>query len=389
LGEVPPPLTRDRRCDVALIGAGVTGALVADALTAAGLSVIVLDRRHPGLGSTSASTALLQYELDASICELSEKLGRSAAVDCYRAALHGVRTIARLAAGLKQDVGFRRRPSLYFASRSRDEKALREEGRERRKAGLPCEILDEKQLRKIVAIDAPVALWSSVGGEIDPWRLTQALLSRCRRRRRIEIYGRTEVERIVPAKGHVEVRSERGVVRASKVVVTAGYESEKFLPAPVASLHSTYAIVTEPVSAFNGWRQRCLLWESARPYLYVRTTPDDRIVVGGADDSFRDPEERDQRVPKKAEKLLARAKKLFPEIELELAYAWAGTFGETGDSLPYIGAHPDHDQRVLYALAYGANGIPYGAVAADLVTAAATRQMHPGAHLFSFARRNK
>lgn len=96
-------------------------------------------------------------------------------------------------------------------------------------------------------------------------------------------------------------------------------------------------------------------------------------MVGGADDAFRDPEERDDRVPKKAEKLLAKAKKLFPEIELELAYAWAGTFGETADSLPYIGAHPDHDQRVLYALAHGANGIPYGAIAAELVTAATYR----------------
>ena len=65
VGEVAPPLEGDRSCDVAVIGAGVTGALVVNAVTEAGFSVVALDRRHPAHGSTSASTALLQYELDA------------------------------------------------------------------------------------------------------------------------------------------------------------------------------------------------------------------------------------------------------------------------------------------------------------------------------------
>ena len=67
LGDVSLPLFGNRRCDVAVIGGGITGALCADALTEAGLSVIIVDKRHPGLGSTSASTALLQYELDESL----------------------------------------------------------------------------------------------------------------------------------------------------------------------------------------------------------------------------------------------------------------------------------------------------------------------------------
>ena len=87
IGDVPPPLSRDRRCDVAVVGAGITGALVSDALTAAGLAVIAVDRRHPAEGSTSASTALLQYELDASLTELIDKVGRERAENAYRACL--------------------------------------------------------------------------------------------------------------------------------------------------------------------------------------------------------------------------------------------------------------------------------------------------------------
>ncbi|MEP7347671.1 MAG: FAD-dependent oxidoreductase [Gemmatimonadaceae bacterium] len=98
-----------RRCDVAIIGAGITGALVADALTERELPVIAIDRRHPGHGSTSASTALLQYEIDTHLVDLIETIGHDRAVDAYRANLDAVLTIERLAAGLFRVSRWRRR----------------------------------------------------------------------------------------------------------------------------------------------------------------------------------------------------------------------------------------------------------------------------------------
>jgi glycine/D-amino acid oxidase-like deaminating enzyme len=385
VGEVPPPLSRDRRCDVAVIGAGLTGALVSDALTAEGLAVIAIDKRHPAHGSTSASTALLQYELDAPLTELIEKLGRERAVDAYRACLDGVRAIGRTAGELKEDSGFRRRPSLYYASRSDDVEALRREGAARREAGLPCKVLDENAISELVDFRTPLALWSTAGGEIDPWRLTHALLKRCSTRD-FAIYSRTEVTRLVAGKGKVEVRTNRGRVLARNVVVAAGYEAEALLPKPVARLHSTFALVTEPVKAFEGWGQRCLVWESARPYLYARTTSDDRIMIGGEDVPFREPDHRDALVPKKCATLFEKARRLFPRIDMEPAYGWAGTFGETSDTLPYLGPHPDGDSRVHYALGYGANGMPFSAIAAEIVTAALLGRRHRYADTFAFDR---
>lgn len=385
IGEVAPPLPRDRRCDVAVIGAGVTGALVADALSAAGLSVIALDRRHPAHGSTSASTALLQYELDTPLTELTEKLGRERAVTAYRACLEGVRAIGRIARGLDRDVGFRRRPSLYYASRSRDVDSLRRDCMARRHAGLPCEVLDERAIRKIVDFDAPLALWSNVGAEVDPWRLTRALLERCSRRD-FAAYGRTDVSDIVPRTSDVEVRTNRGLVRARHVVIAAGYEAERFLPKSVAKLHSSFAVVTEPVKSFEGWAQRSLLWESARPYLYLRTTIDNRIIIGGEDVEFKNPGHRDALVPSKGATLLEKGRRMFPRIEMEPAYAWGGTFGETDDSLPYIGPHPGVDPRVHYALGYGANGIPMSGIAAEIVTAAVLGKPHRYRDTFAFDR---
>ena len=51
LEEIASPLRSE--ADVAIIGAGVTGALVADALTAEGKSVVLVDRRAPATFSTT------------------------------------------------------------------------------------------------------------------------------------------------------------------------------------------------------------------------------------------------------------------------------------------------------------------------------------------------
>ena len=53
-----PSLAADLSADVAIIGAGITGALVARELTNAGANVVVVDRRDVASGSTAASTGL-------------------------------------------------------------------------------------------------------------------------------------------------------------------------------------------------------------------------------------------------------------------------------------------------------------------------------------------
>ena len=68
-------LARDARCDVLIVGAGISGALAAEQLTDAGLAVVIIDRRGAVRGSTLASTALLQYEIDTPLSKLAKRIG--------------------------------------------------------------------------------------------------------------------------------------------------------------------------------------------------------------------------------------------------------------------------------------------------------------------------
>ena len=69
-------LRHDARTDVLVVGMGISRAMIAESLTAAGFAVILIDRRGPLLGSTLASTALVQYEIDVPLTRLSRTLGR-------------------------------------------------------------------------------------------------------------------------------------------------------------------------------------------------------------------------------------------------------------------------------------------------------------------------
>ena len=84
-GAASAAIAGDFDCDVAVIGAGMTGALIAHGLAEDGHEVVVLDRRDRTLGSTAASTALLQYELDTMLTELSRLVGPVRARRAYQA----------------------------------------------------------------------------------------------------------------------------------------------------------------------------------------------------------------------------------------------------------------------------------------------------------------
>jgi NADPH-dependent 2,4-dienoyl-CoA reductase/sulfur reductase-like enzyme len=45
-------LTRDITADILIVGAGITGAMIAEALANAGLDIVMVDRRPPTRGAT-------------------------------------------------------------------------------------------------------------------------------------------------------------------------------------------------------------------------------------------------------------------------------------------------------------------------------------------------
>jgi glycine/D-amino acid oxidase-like deaminating enzyme len=165
-------------------------------------------------------------------------------------------------------------------------------------------------------------------------------------------------------------------IRARHVIWAAGYEAQTALKLPKVRLTSTFALATRPLPPIPGWSPGWLLWESARPYLYVRNTNDGRLLIGGADVPGVCTHAAGAQLPERCRVLRGRVQQVLPGVESEPECCWGGTFAETTDGLPYICA----SRRVpglWYALAFGANGITFAAAAAQLLAAAISGERPP------------
>ncbi|GEM47152.1 NAD(P)/FAD-dependent oxidoreductase [Deinococcus cellulosilyticus] len=380
-----PPLQEHQTTDVVVLGGGITGALVAWHLTRAGIDCVVLDRRDVAFGSTSASTAILQYEIDTPLTQLSRLLGEEHAARAYLLCLKAIRDIETLCHELGEDVGFQPKHSLYFASKPADVRGLQREHALRRKHGIQVDFWDEEEISRHFPFRKSAALYSQTAAEVDPYRLCHALL-KAATKKGLRVFDRTEAQSWDTDDSGVTVRTDRGFdIRASKMVFATGYEAQSLLRQKVVRLRNSYALVSEPVTEFTGWHEKALIWETARPYLYARTTQDGRIMMGGEDETFRTLPIRERRIPGKQARLEEKFRDLFPEIPLETAFAWAGTFGETRDGLAYIGEHPDFP-KAYFALGYGGNGITYSLLAAQMIRDMILKGHHPDWDVFRFDR---
>ena len=382
-----PPLSADHACDVAVIGGGVTGALIARELAANDFDVAVLEQRDVAWGSTAASTALLQYELDTPLTDLAGIVGESDAVCVYRACAQAIEDLAVVARDVR-DVGFTRARSLFYASRPWHRARLEAECARRKACGLAVRWLAEDALLERFGVQAAGAILSTQAAQMDPYRLASRVLDRLRRGG-TAVFDRTCVTRIEPTARGVVLHTAQGpIVRSRVVVMAAGYASQQWLRQRVACNRSSYAFASDPLpEGLLGALKNTLVWESARPYLYFRSTVDGRLIVGGEDDAIDIPARRDRRVAKKARTLAKRMQRMFPRLTmLQPAFSWAGTFAETQDGLPFFGPHPQYGPRVHFAMAYGGNGITYSMLGAQVLRAYLERRRHRLMGVFGFSR---
>lgn len=375
-------LDKSLTVDIAIIGAGVSGALMADALLSTGKTVAVFDRRGPVKGATAASTALLQFELDKPLVLLSRKLGRERAARAYWRSASAVSYLR----GRIQDLGlrcaFKERSTVYLPGDVLDIKGLKREAEVRAAIGLRSRFIGPEELLALTTIVGRGAILSGGSGELNPVALVTGLW-RSASARGARLFSPVDVVDVHNGPRWALLTTSEGFeVRARHAVFATGYEPLKILSMKGHSVISTWAMATPPQTE-RLWPSRALIWEASDPYLYMRTTSDGRIVVGGCDEEFSDEKKRDSLIPSKIAAIRGKLNRLLPDVDTQADFAWTGSFGASSTGMPSMGVVPGA-KRCFAVLGYGGNGITFSTVAAQLVQRAIIGLKDPDEDLFAF-----
>jgi glycine/D-amino acid oxidase-like deaminating enzyme len=374
--------------DVAVVGGGITGALVAYLFSEAGIRVALLEAKICGRGSTAASTALLMQEPDKDFRDLAARYGFSKARRIWHALIAGTRELTRTIRKLKIDCDLHTRDSIYFTLQSAKLAHLRKEYRDRKRARLPGRWISADTLAKLTGMTGCGAILTQGNAEVDPAKVCAGFL-RAARAHGARIFERSPVSRISNSNDSVTVTTPGGVILATHVVIATGYATAEFKPlAGRFRLMNTYVIATRPLPP--GLRKKvrghAMLWDTDRPYHYLRWTDDHRLLIGGEDTRRTSGRRVRTRLTRGSKRLHEYRNAVYPDLAREKSdYAWEGVFAETADGLPYIGVHRRYPKH-LFALGYGGNGMAASFLAAKLLLKRYQKHPHRDEELFSFGR---
>lgn len=380
-----PSLRESEETEILIVGSGITGALMAHACMNAGWKTMLVDRRDIAHGSTSATTSMLQYEIDVPLHELIEDIGEEGAIGAYHGCRDAIDTIARLTKKIRHKCGFKRKKSLYFCNDEDGESMLRKEFDARKKAGFLVRWLDEKQLYRRYGLKARCGILSRDGASIDAFEFVHRLLA-YNHKKGLQIFDRAELKsHTSDDNGVLATFADGQEIRAKHIIFCTGYEAQSMLKEKIVNLLSTYACTSEADLDLPRRMHDTLFWNTESPYLYFRTTDDHRLLIGGEDEKFTNAARRDRQLDAKEEKLASHIDRLFPDVDFVSDFRWAGTFGKTEDGLPYIGAHPE-SKNTWFVLGFGGNGILFSVMGMDVITQGIKGKKHPMTEYFRFGR---
>lgn len=376
----PPADPLPDTADVAIIGSGIMGSILAERLSADGHRVVLLDRRPSGHGSTGASTAELMWAMDVPLTHLSKSIGEAEAARRWIRVHGAVRALGDRIDALGIDCARVDRPTLYLEGTLLDAAALAEEGAMHRAHGLPSTFLDAGAVSDRFGISPRAGLVSSGGFEVDPVALTHGLLDISRSRGAALCYPRDVVRLEQRPDGVSLILADGATLRARHAILAGGYErATMFLPADF-SLLSSFAFASAPGLA-PLWRENAMIWEASDPYLYVRTTADGRIVAGGEDEDFHDPVRRDALIAAKAGTISVKLQAMLGSQPIAVDRSWAATFGASPDGLPAIG-RAANARHLWIAAGFGGNGIAFAGLASEILSADLPGAPDPDAECF-------
>ncbi|GAA1132481.1 FAD-dependent oxidoreductase [Nocardioides aquiterrae] len=347
---VPPAIAGD--WDVVVVGAGLTGLTTAGLLARAGKSVLVIEARYVGAGTTGGSTAKVSLVQGTHYSKIDRRHPASVLREYADANAEGLAWLVRFCD--EHGVDHQRRPSYTYATTPQGHRSVLAELEAMHKAGLEKATLDED-------LDLPFPTTGAVRMDdqvqLDPVELVGALAADARTHGVVIAEG----ARVLRVHGHGPSRvvTEAGDAGAQTVVIATNMpmldRGAFFARAEPARSYSL--AYRTPGRAVDG-----MYLSADQPSRSLRDAPGDVLLVGG--DGHKVGANTSER--QHLDKLRAWTAEYFPGAEE--THAWSAQDYLPHHALPYAGPILPGVGGILVAGGYSKWGLTNG-VAASLALA--------------------
>ncbi len=368
-----PPLEGDRRFDVAVIGAGITGITTALLLARAGLSVGVVDQHRVGGGTSGHTTAKVtsQHGLLYAILKLTQGSG---AARTYAEANEAAKE--RVAAFVEEglDCDFRRRAAYLYASAGWQRPLVEREAGAAADAGLPASFVETTPL----PYEVNGAVRFDDQAEFHPRRYLLGLANLLQRAGG-EVFEWTRALHVHEREPCV-VETARGKILADQVVVATllpfldrgGFFARAY---PSRSYVITARISGPPPDG--------MFINAGSPTRSIRSQPhegEELLLVGGEGHHVGSGKAQ----PERYDRLVEFVRRHWDVRSIE--HRWSAQDYSPDDQLPYIGRLHRLSRRVYIATGLKKWGMTGGTLAAMLISDAILDRDNEWASLFSSTR---
>jgi glycine/D-amino acid oxidase-like deaminating enzyme len=373
--------------EVAIVGGGALGCATAYVLAAAGIDVAVFEQGRLAHGQAGRATGIVVHELEPFFYKLAKQHGVRDARHLYQIARRGSLECVSALKRLRIECGLQVRDAIHFSSTPDGIQELQKEYSTRRDAGLDVASLKGAPLFRQIGANG-FGLITHGNASIDPYKAALGL-ARAAAARGAKIFEQSPVTRIRPRRRTVDIKTESGVVTASKVVVATGYPTEDFKPLRRRFTRSdAYVVLTAELPA-------AVRREMTSPELILRdvASPDhwmhwvgNRVLFSGADQPSVADRARERALIQRTGQLMYELSVMRPAISgLMPEYSWAVESSRTIDGAPYYGPHRNYPHH-YFAFSGGPGGLGLSFAAARIILRHYQGAPDKGDEPFSFTR---
>lgn len=363
--------------DVCIIGGGIAGITTAYLLTKAGKKVVVIDDGAIGGGETSRTTAHLSNALDDRIYRVEGWHGEEKAKLAVDAHARAIGEIERIVETENIDCDFTRVNGFLIEAEDGGEDDLNKELEAAHRAGFAeVEFVERAPVRDF---DTGKCLRFPRQAQFHVLKYLSGLAKAIEASGGVLFSNTRAIE--WTGKDAPKVKTASGqTIRAKSIVLATNYPimSRMFAELPA---YRTYVIGARvPKNSI----EKCLIWDNADPYIYMRTQPEndyDVLIVGGEDHRTGQAEDFDARFGR----LVQWTQKRFPQAQ-EILYKWSGQYLETHDGLAFIGRFSSSEPDVFLITGDSGMGMTHGTIGGMLVSDLILERSNPWTEVFEPSR---